>query len=86
MEKIPEQAQLNLELDLQIEKASNELQQQQLLYIQNEMLVADEDKDEDYHDWMKNQITLINKLIETYDSLIKKNLLPCGKSHNPLSL
>ena len=58
-----------MEYEKELEKISDELQQQQLLYVDSEILTKDEDKDEEYYKWMEKQLELIKLLIEKYDTL-----------------
>ncbi len=56
----------------ELEKVSDELQQQQLLYFETELSVSEEDRDEEYYKWMDEQRKLIDKLIASYDALKSK--------------
>ncbi len=56
-----------MDYEKELEKISDELQQQQLAYIDAEILTADEDKDEEYHNWMQKQLKLIKELSMMFD-------------------
>ena len=57
------------EHDTALEKLGDELQEQQLLYLDSENLLCDEDKDAEYHQWMEKQLRLIKSLISIYNAL-----------------